>query len=93
LYTNRIRITTINLIPKPDFTAAKKTAEEILDACPVMVIQQFISQSYRFVSAYRIGLTGKATEWAVHKQKQHCQVSQGAMMAIKGGFGLGNNTM
>ena len=34
------------------------------------------------MSAYRLGLTGKAAEWAVQKQKQHRQVSQRAMMAI-----------
>jgi hypothetical protein len=34
------------------------------------------------MSAYRLGLTGKAAEWAVRKQKQHRSVSQRAMMAI-----------
>ena len=29
------------------------------------------------------GLTGKATAWAVRKQKQHRQVSQQAMLAIE----------
>jgi hypothetical protein len=56
---------------------------EVLDACPVEVIQRFINRSYRFLSAYRLGLTGKAAEWAVRKQKQHRQVSQHAMMAIE----------
>ena len=31
------------------------------------------------MSAYRMGLTGKAAEWAVRKQKQHPQVSRRAM--------------
>ena len=61
----------------------KKTVQEILDMCPVKVIRRFINRSYRFMSAYRIGLTGKAAEWAVRKQKQHRQVSQRAMMAIE----------
>jgi hypothetical protein len=43
----------------------------------------FINYSYHFMSAYRLGLTGKAVEWAVHKQKQHQAVLQWAMMAIK----------
>ena len=34
------------------------------------------------MSVYRRGLTGKAAAWAVRKQKQHRQVSQGAMLAI-----------
>ena len=29
-----------------------------------------------------MGLTGKAAEWAVRKQKQHRQVSWAAMMSI-----------
>ncbi|KAG2079194.1 hypothetical protein BDR04DRAFT_996686, partial [Suillus decipiens] len=53
------------------------------DSCPIKVIWWFINQSYHFMSTYRIGLTGKAAEWAVCKQKQHCQVSQCAMMAIE----------
>jgi len=35
------------------------------------------------MSAYRLGLTGKAAEWAVKKQKQHRQVSQQAMVSIE----------
>jgi len=68
---------------KPTFAHAKKIAEDFLDSCPVEVIRRFINRTYRFMSAYRMGLTGKAAEWAVHKQKQHCQVSQRAMMAIE----------
>ena len=34
------------------------------------------------MSAYWLGLTGKAAKWAVRKQRQHRQVSQRAMMAI-----------
>ncbi|KAI9568516.1 hypothetical protein HD554DRAFT_2204973 [Boletus coccyginus] len=36
-----------------------------LDACPTDIIHQFINQSWHFMSAYRLGLTGKAAEWAV----------------------------
>ncbi|OAX33306.1 hypothetical protein K503DRAFT_664982, partial [Rhizopogon vinicolor AM-OR11-026] len=61
-------------IMKANFTAAKKAAVEVLDSCPVEVIRRFINRSYRFMSAYRLGLTGKAAEWAVRKQKQRRQV-------------------
>jgi len=61
---------------KSTFAAAKKAACDVLDSCPVDVICQFINHSYWFISAYRLGLTGKAAEWAVCKQKQHQQVSQ-----------------
>ena len=43
-----------------------------LDGCPVNVIRQFFNCSWRFIDAYCQGLTGKAAEWAVTKQKS-CQ--------------------
>ncbi|OCH83961.1 hypothetical protein OBBRIDRAFT_742433, partial [Obba rivulosa] len=61
----------------------KKVVREILDSCPIEVIQHFINRSWRFRSAYRLGLSAKAAEWAVHKQKQHRQVSECAMLAIE----------
>jgi hypothetical protein len=54
-----------------------------LNACPVDVIQCFINCSWQFISAYRMGLTGKAAAWAMQKQKQHRQVSAQAMMLIE----------
>ncbi|KAJ3711839.1 hypothetical protein DFJ43DRAFT_1008734, partial [Lentinula guzmanii] len=60
----------------------KDTAFKYLDACPVDVIRQFINRSFRFMSAYRLGLTGKAAEWAVRKQKAHRSVSAAAMMHL-----------
>ena len=54
-----------------------------LDACPTEVIRRFINRSWQFMSAYRMGLTGKAAEWAVKKQKGHHQVSHSAMMSIE----------
>ncbi|KAG2755653.1 hypothetical protein P692DRAFT_20844483 [Suillus brevipes Sb2] len=68
---------------KLSFAAAKKAAQEILDSYPVEVNWRFINRSYHFMSAYRIGLTGKVAEWVVCKQRQHCQVSQCVMMAIE----------
>jgi hypothetical protein len=35
------------------------------------------------MDAYRQGLTGKAADWAVQKQKSHRKVGQGAMMSIE----------
>ena len=70
-------------MPKSNFAAAKEAAREILDSCPEEVIRRFINRSYQFMSAYRLGLTGQAAEWAVRKQKQHRQVSQHAMMSIE----------
>jgi len=37
----------------------------------VQVTRRFINWSWCFMSAYRLGVTGKAAEWTVQKQKQH----------------------
>lgn len=60
----------------------KRVARECLDACPVEVIRRFFNRSWRFMDAYHMGLTGKAAEWAVRKQKSHRRVGQCAMMSI-----------
>ena len=69
-------------VPKQNFTEAKEIALRYLNACPTNVIRRFINRSWRFMSAYRKGLTGNAAAWAVRKQKQHRQVSNTAMMSI-----------
>ncbi|TFK63428.1 hypothetical protein BDN72DRAFT_882113 [Pluteus cervinus] len=69
--------------PKENFAAAKVAAEKYLDACPAEVIRRFINRSFRFMSAYRRGLTGKAAAWAVRKQSAHRRVTEGAMMSIE----------
>jgi hypothetical protein len=47
------------------------------------VICCFINQSWRFMDAYRKGLTGDTAAWTVHKQKGHCAVSEAAMRALE----------
>ena len=69
-------------MPKHNFAEAKEIAFKYLDACPIDVIQRFINRSWRFMSAYRKGLTGEAAAWAVRKQRRHRQVSNQAMMSI-----------
>jgi hypothetical protein len=70
-------------VEKKTFQDAKDAVKLYLEACPDEVIHQFINRSWRFMSAYRLGLTGYAAEWAVKKQKQHCPVSQQVMMSIE----------
>ncbi|KAJ3004691.1 hypothetical protein NUW54_g4694 [Trametes sanguinea] len=67
---------------KKNFEEAKQLAHRVLDSCPTDVIRRFINKSWRFMSAYRKGLTGQAAAWAVRKQKQHRQVSRIAMMHL-----------
>jgi hypothetical protein len=49
----------------------------------VEVIQRFFNHFWQFMDAYQHGLTGKAADWAVWKQKAHRQVRQAAMMSIE----------
>lgn len=65
------------------FADAKEAAEKFLDACPSEVIRRFINRSWRFMSAYRKGLTGNAAAWAIQKQSKHRVVSERAMMSIE----------
>ncbi|KZV74693.1 hypothetical protein PENSPDRAFT_572631 [Peniophora sp. CONT] len=68
---------------KRTFEDSKRLVLKYLDACPTDVIRRFINRSWRFMSAYRRGLTGAAATWAVKKQRNHRQVSEGAMMSIE----------
>ncbi|KAF8234475.1 hypothetical protein L208DRAFT_1209214, partial [Tricholoma matsutake] len=54
-----------------------------LDVCPAEVIQRFINWLWRFIDAYRKGLTGEAAAWAVCKQRSHRGVSESAMKALE----------
>ena len=67
---------------KKTFKDAKEAVHRFLEECPKEVIQCFINQSWRFMSAYRKGLTGAAAAWTVRKQKQHQAINQTVMMAI-----------
>ncbi|EDR06554.1 uncharacterized protein LACBIDRAFT_300092 [Laccaria bicolor S238N-H82] len=69
-------------VDKNTFQQAKDAASEALNACPPEVIWRFINRSWRWMSAYRIGLTGEAAQWAVRKQKGHRSVSRTAMMHL-----------
>ncbi|THU87050.1 hypothetical protein K435DRAFT_682354, partial [Dendrothele bispora CBS 962.96] len=67
---------------KVKFDDAKQAAVKWLDACPTETICRFINRSFRYMDAYRKGLTGKAAEWAVKRHKQHRTISQRAMMSV-----------
>jgi hypothetical protein len=69
--------------PKANFAEAKARAIEVLDSCPPEVIRRFINRSWRFIDAYKKGLTGEAAAWVVQKQKSHRSVSEVAMKALE----------
>ena len=47
------------------------------------LIWWFFNCSWWFMDAYQQGLTGKAAEWAVKRQKSHRRVGQQAMISIE----------
>ena len=58
-------------IPKKTFAEAKEVALECLNAYPVEVIRRFVNRSWRFMDAYRKGLTGKAAIVFPHLAQRH----------------------
>ena len=44
---------------------------------------KFIDRSWRFMSAYRHGLTGKAADWAVRQQRAHRTITENGMQALE----------
>jgi hypothetical protein len=60
---------------KKTFQQAKDAALQYLNGCPVEVIRRFMNRSWCFMSAYQLGLTGKAAEWAVRCQMAHRSMS------------------
>jgi hypothetical protein len=68
-------------VEKKTFKDTKEAAQRFLEECPKEVIQcRFINRSWRFMSAYRKGLTGAAAAWAVRKQKQHRTIAIDVLM-------------
>jgi hypothetical protein len=68
------------------FAEAKIMALKCLDACPMDVLQRFINKSWRFMSAYRWGLTEKAAEWVFRRQRGRRSVSEAAYRALEADF-------
>ena len=68
--------------PAGFFRLVPLAAENALNMCSVEVIRRFINRSWRWMSAYCMGLTGKATQRAVHKQKGLRCASRTAMVHL-----------
>jgi hypothetical protein len=56
------------------FKSLKKIVPEALESVPLLKIRKFARKSRRYMSAYRIGLTGKQALFAVNKYKSHRRV-------------------
>src|SRR5467141_3922261 len=57
----------------------KKQVPIALDACPTETLRRFCNRSFRFMDAYRKGLSVKAAAWCVKKQKGHRAISEAVM--------------
>ena len=66
-------------VQKSSFEEAKKQVPIALDACPTETLRRFCNRSFRFMDAYRKGLSIKAAAWCVKKQKGHRAISEGVM--------------
>lgn len=53
------------------FPALRATVPSALKSVPLVQIRRFARRSYRYMDAYRKGLTGKAAEHAVKKYRSH----------------------
>jgi hypothetical protein len=65
-------------VVKKTFKDAKEASQRFLDN----VQRKLYNVSWRFMNAYRKGLTRAAAAWAVRKQKQHRAINQTVMIAI-----------
>ena len=54
-----------------------------LDAYTIDIMRRFVNRSYKFMDAYRKGLSVKAAAWCVKKQKRYKVISKAAMQAFE----------
>ena len=66
-------------IQKSSFEEAKRQVPIALDVCPTETLRRFCNRSFRFMDAYRKGLSVKAAAWCVKKQKGHRAISKAVM--------------
>ncbi|KIO17560.1 hypothetical protein M407DRAFT_32750 [Tulasnella calospora MUT 4182] len=64
------------------FPRAKTLVPECLDGCPLETIRRFFRRSWRYVDAYRSGLTGKMADFAVKKYSSHRRIGAKVMMEV-----------
>jgi hypothetical protein len=59
-----------------NFQKGCSLVQESLQACPLATIQRFFHRAQRYMSVYRLGVSGVAAEYAVRKYKSHRAVRQ-----------------
>ena len=66
-------------VKKASFPDAKVKVVEALEACSIDIIRRFCNRTFRWMDAYRQGLTIKQAAWCVKKQKGHRTISKNVM--------------
>jgi hypothetical protein len=56
------------------FAGLQREVPIALDSCPLSVIRNFSRKAWRYMDAYRKGLTGRLAEFAVKKYKSHRRI-------------------
>jgi hypothetical protein len=63
-------------VKKVSFPDAKVKVIEALEACSIETIRRFCNRTFRWMDAYRKGLSIKQAAWCVKKQKRHRTISK-----------------
>jgi transposase len=66
-------------VKKVSFPDAKVKVIEALEACSIETIRRFCNRTFRWMDAYRKGLSIKQAAWCVKKQKRHRTISKRVM--------------
>lgn len=62
---------------------AEEEVLKAMESCTGDIIKKYSNRAFRFMDAYRKGLSGEAAVWVVRKQKSHRRVSEEAMNALE----------
>jgi len=66
-------------VKKTSFDYVKKEVVKALEACSLNTIQRFYNRTFRWIDAYRQGLSIKQVAWCVKKQRRHRTISKRVM--------------
>ncbi|KAF8578969.1 hypothetical protein K439DRAFT_1648612 [Ramaria rubella] len=64
------------------FATAQREVPRCLDKCSTLIIWRFFCKCYKYMDAYRKGLSGKDADHTVKKYKSHRKVGQGIVIDI-----------
>jgi hypothetical protein len=66
-------------VKKASFPDTKIKVVEALEACSIETIRRFCNRMFRWMNAYRKGLSIKQAAWCIRKQKRHRTISKKVM--------------